>query len=105
MARYADACNLFAGGEEGPALIRHKLDVLERHCASEGRDYGEIEKTVLWVGPIEPDASGGRAFAEALAPYAEMGITEVQVMPTVLDPVPFVDALGEHVVAPLAALG
>jgi F420-dependent oxidoreductase-like protein len=41
VARYADACNLF----DGPDLA-HKLDVLREHCADEGRDYAEIEKTV-----------------------------------------------------------
>jgi F420-dependent oxidoreductase-like protein len=41
VAKYADACNLFAG----PDLPR-KLDVLREHCEREGRDYDEIEKTV-----------------------------------------------------------
>ncbi len=104
VARYADACNLFAGGEGGPAEMRRKLDALERHCASEGRDYDRITKTALWVGPLFPDAAGGRAFAEALSPYAEMGFTEVQVMTGGPDPAAFVDALGEHVAGPLSAL-
>jgi hypothetical protein len=43
VARYADACNLFAYG--GPDVIRHKLDVLRRHCEDVGRDYEEIERT------------------------------------------------------------
>jgi F420-dependent oxidoreductase-like protein len=42
VARYAQACNLI----DGPQL-EHKLDVLRRHCAAEGRDYDEITKTVL----------------------------------------------------------
>jgi F420-dependent oxidoreductase-like protein len=41
VARYADACNIF----DSPDLA-HKLDVLREHCAAEGRDYDEIEKTV-----------------------------------------------------------
>jgi F420-dependent oxidoreductase-like protein len=40
VAKYADACNLFAGPE-----VAHKLDVLREHCEREGRDYDEIEKT------------------------------------------------------------
>jgi F420-dependent oxidoreductase-like protein len=43
VAQYADACNLF----DGPDLER-KLDVLRRHCYEVGRDYDEIEKTVLY---------------------------------------------------------
>ena len=34
VARYADACNLFGD----LATIRHKLDVLDRHCEAVGRD-------------------------------------------------------------------
>jgi alkanesulfonate monooxygenase len=41
VAKYADACNLFAGPEAA-----HKLEVLRAHCDREGRDYDEIEKTV-----------------------------------------------------------
>lgn len=41
VARYAQACNLFNGPE-----LEHKLDVLREHCAAEGRDYDEIQKTV-----------------------------------------------------------
>ncbi len=43
VAKYADACNLFPGPE-----LQHKLDVLKRHCDAEGRDYDEIEKTVMF---------------------------------------------------------
>jgi F420-dependent oxidoreductase-like protein len=43
VAQYADACNLFQGPQ-----IRHKLDVLKRHCDAVGRDYDDIEKTVLY---------------------------------------------------------
>ena len=41
VARYADACNIFDSPE-----LAHKLDVLREHCAAQGRDYDEIEKTV-----------------------------------------------------------
>ena len=43
VAQYGDACNLFGG----PDAVRHKLDVLERHCADVGRDPAEITKTAL----------------------------------------------------------
>ena len=43
VARYAQACNLFPGPD-----LDHKLDVLRQHCEAEGRDYDEIEKTVLF---------------------------------------------------------
>ncbi len=44
VAQYANACNLFANDE--PGLI-HKLQVLQQHCKEIGRNYREIEKTVL----------------------------------------------------------
>lgn len=43
VARYADACNLFSGGEE----LRHKLDLLKSYCREIGRDYSGLLKTKL----------------------------------------------------------
>lgn len=45
VAKYADACNLF--GRLGPEVLGRKLDILKRHCDEVGREYAEIEKTVL----------------------------------------------------------
>ena len=47
VAQYAQACNLFAGPD-----LEHKLDVLREHCAAVGRDYDDIEKTVML--PMDP---------------------------------------------------
>ena len=43
VAKYADACNLFGDA----ATVRHKVEVLHRHCADVGRDPSEIEVTHL----------------------------------------------------------
>lgn len=43
VARYADTCNLFGDAE----TVRHKLSVLHKHCADEGRDPAQIEVTHL----------------------------------------------------------
>lgn len=45
VAEHADACNLF-DIPDGGKTIRHKLDVLARHCDAVGRDPATIEKTV-----------------------------------------------------------
>jgi alkanesulfonate monooxygenase len=45
VAQYGDACNLFDGPE-----LPHKLDVLKKHCDDLGRDYAQIEKTVMGRG-------------------------------------------------------
>jgi F420-dependent oxidoreductase-like protein len=44
VAQYADACNIF---DMGPDAVRAKYDVIRRHCEDVGRDYRDIEKTVL----------------------------------------------------------
>jgi alkanesulfonate monooxygenase SsuD/methylene tetrahydromethanopterin reductase-like flavin-dependent oxidoreductase (luciferase family) len=63
VARYADACNLF-DIPDGGATVRHKLDVLRRHCDAVGRDFDSIEKTLSTrLAPGDtPDA-----FAERMA--------------------------------------
>ena len=45
VARYADACNLF-DIPDGGKTIRHKLDVLARHCDEVGRPFDDVERTV-----------------------------------------------------------
>jgi len=44
VAQYADACNVF---DMGPDKVQAKFDVIRRHCEAVGRDYADIEKTVL----------------------------------------------------------
>jgi len=41
VARYANACNV--GGT--PDQVRHKFEVLRRHCETQKRNYDEIERT------------------------------------------------------------
>jgi F420-dependent oxidoreductase-like protein len=99
VARYADACNLFASPDRGsPEQIAAKLAVLREHCVREGTDFDRIHKTVLWAGPLEPGADGGAAFAARMAAYADLGVTQVHVGPGYGDPVRFVENLGEHVI-------
>ncbi|MGH9010438.1 MAG: LLM class F420-dependent oxidoreductase [Acidimicrobiia bacterium] len=74
VAQYGDACNLFGGPDE----VRHKLDVLERHCADVGRDPAEITKTVLYTvrDPV--------AAADKVAAFTAIGVDGVVVnMPDV----------------------
>jgi alkanesulfonate monooxygenase SsuD/methylene tetrahydromethanopterin reductase-like flavin-dependent oxidoreductase (luciferase family) len=51
VARHADQCNL--RGE--PPVVAAKLEVLDGHCAAEGRDRDEIEVTHLCVAFTAPD--------------------------------------------------
>ena len=104
VAKYADACNVFAGRGAGTDQVAHKLGVLREWCEREGREYDDIRRTVLYNGLISPDAAGGAAFVEEMRALADLGVQEVHVMPLQGDPVGFVQALGEHVVPTLSAL-
>ena len=73
VARYADACNVFGD----PATARHKFDVLRRHCEAEGRNYNDIEKTVLFSINVGRDGSAAGQVVEQLAAFAEAGVQTV----------------------------
>jgi F420-dependent oxidoreductase-like protein len=91
VARYADQCNLFGSA---PDDVAHKLDVLRRHCDTEGRDYAAIEKTVLAIRPPLADPDAWLRDAEA---YGALGVTELQVMPAG-DPVTFTEQVARQIV-------
>lgn len=73
VAQYAQACNLV----DTPRLA-HKLDVLRRHCDAVGRDYDDIEKTVL-IPKADVGARGERVgeLLGTLRRLAGMGISYV----------------------------
>ncbi len=98
VARYADACNLFA---PDPSVVAHKLDVLARHCEAESRDPDDIEKTILGFSNPLSDVEGFVAYMEE---FVRLGIDTVCLMPTGDDPVGFVRQVGERVVPRLAQL-
>jgi F420-dependent oxidoreductase-like protein len=62
-ARFADACNV-AGDT---ATVRHKFDVLARHCERLGRDPAEITRTVFVLVPDDLAEFGARLTALAAA--------------------------------------
>lgn len=78
VAQYADACNLTT--QEGIPGFRHKLEVLRGHCDALGRDYDEIQKTVLYATAIPESAKHG-AFIDELREYASAGADMMIVMP------------------------
>jgi F420-dependent oxidoreductase-like protein len=97
VAKYAQACNLFGGPE-----LEHKLEVLRRHCDDVGRDYDEIEKTVMFS--LDPGADGEKvdALLEELQRLASLGVQEAHgSVPDVWRITPL-ELLGERVV-PAAA--
>jgi F420-dependent oxidoreductase-like protein len=98
VARYADACNLFA---PDASVVAHKLDVLARHCDTEGRDPAQIKKTILGFADPLSDVD---AFLSSMEEYAALGIDLVEVMPLVPDPVRWVEQVAEQVVPRLGQI-
>ncbi|MDQ2754556.1 MAG: LLM class F420-dependent oxidoreductase [Actinomycetota bacterium] len=99
VARYADACNLFA---PDPEVVAHKIEVLVRHCDAEGRDPASIQKTIIagWDDPLN-DVEG---FIASMAGYAKLGVEMVEVSPHGPDPVAWVAKVTERIVPQLDQL-
>jgi F420-dependent oxidoreductase-like protein len=72
VAKYADMNNLFS---TSPEEVRHKLDVLARHCEEVGRDPAEIRNTT--VGRVGPDTNLDE-FVATMKEYADLGMEHVQ---------------------------
>src|ERR1700683_500843 len=69
VARYAGACNI-----SGSPDLARKLDVLREHCAAEGRDYAEIEKTAQIRFDLGERGERVEQTIEHLHQLAELGI-------------------------------
>ncbi|MET8163642.1 LLM class F420-dependent oxidoreductase [Streptomyces sp. NPDC005329] len=77
VARYADACNLFAST---PEEVRHKLEVLRGHCEAERRDYDTVLKTITYSGDAATDGDLDGLLRD-LTGYTELGIDTVILAP------------------------
>ncbi len=98
VAKYAQACNLFASPD-----LSHKLDVLRGHCDDLGRDYDEIEKTVM--GPLDPGPDGANVegLLASLRELADLGIIHYHgSVPDVASITPL-DILGDRVIPVIAS--
>jgi len=97
VARYANACNLFGD----PATVKHKLEVLRGHCEAEGRDYDEIEKTVLF--PMNLGAGAGPV-VDQLGAFAEVGVQTVIGALIGVERLEPIEAVGRDVIPQVAGL-
>ncbi len=92
VAKYGDACNLFAGA--GADVIKRKLDVLKRHCDAAGRPYNEIERTALGTANLAPGAMTATDVINTCRALSSIGIQHLIFnMPNV------------HEITPLKTLG
>lgn len=99
VAKYADATHQTTSD---PSVLRHKLDVLRRHCETEGRDYEEIERFCgLDLKPL-PGQAGPIADAETILERAD-GLADAGsqgvfiVLPNVADDA--IERFGSEVIA------
>jgi len=76
-AKHADMTHWFPLGLE---VLRHKTDVLERHCAEIGRDPSTIERTMAAPVIVAGSDSEARAYLERIPeerrPYVNIGRPE-----------------------------
>jgi F420-dependent oxidoreductase-like protein len=100
VARYGDACNLFA---TTPEEVGHKLDVLRGHCETEGRDYDEIRKTVLHTAEALTEGDFD-AFVRDVDRYTKLGIDTVILSPRAGEPAAWIERSAAPVVQRLAEL-
>ena len=97
VARYADACGLRPGPQ-----VPEKLDVLRRHCETEGRDYEEIEKTCAFAFDVGENGEKADELVERLRWLSGMGVeTVIGVVPNVYRITPL-EVIGREVI-PAAA--
>ena len=75
LAMYGDVLNLdgWAGKGVSAELLRHKLDVVEKHCADVGRDPAEITPTVLVPVRLTDDPASAERFIAAIGPNTVAG--------------------------------
>jgi F420-dependent oxidoreductase-like protein len=99
VARYAQACNIFSMTDVG-----HKFQVLRDHCEAEGRNYNEIEKTVLYNFDIGEKGENSSKIVDDISRFASLGAAAViGSVPRVADLKPL-ELIGERVIPAVAKL-
>jgi alkanesulfonate monooxygenase len=75
VARYGDACNLFA--RIGLDELRRKFEVLQRHCDDLGRDVSGIERTVSIRLDLSPAGQSVSDLIRECQALAKLGVHKV----------------------------
>ncbi len=99
VAQYAQICNLFPTPD-----LEHKFDVLRGHCESVGRDYDEIEKTVMTSLDPGPNGENIDSMIETLTGFASLGVSEVHGIVADVGTITPLNLIGEHVIPAVADL-
>jgi F420-dependent oxidoreductase-like protein len=101
VAQYADVWN---STDYELDVVAHKLDVLQRHCDTVGRDIADIQKTVgLFIDPFD-DVDKYLKSVEGLAGLG-VGLINTGPFPGNPDPAGFVKRFGDEVMPRIAQIG
>ncbi len=98
VARYGDATNLFGGDID---TLKHKLDVLRGHCDAVGRDFDDIEQTVLCL--TDPVSHPDQFWSE-VEQYAALGFDEVKMSAKTANPPAWMTEVVEKVLPRLSEI-
>jgi F420-dependent oxidoreductase-like protein len=98
VAQYADACNIIGDA----AVVKHKVDVLHRHCTELGRDPETIEVTALTT--IADDATPDTILREAEA-FSIVGVDAIVIRSTGPEPTRWLEETWAPVVPRLDSIG
>ena len=98
VAQYADACNIIGDA----AVVKHKVDVLHRHCTEVGRDPATIEVTALMT--IADDATPDTILREAEA-FSVVGVDAIVIRSTGPEPTRWLEERWAAVVPGLISIG
>jgi F420-dependent oxidoreductase-like protein len=101
VAKYADACNVFA---PSPAEVKHKFDVLRSHCEREHRNYDDIEKTIILRMNVGREGERAAELLEQLASYADVGVQTVLGALMGVEDIKPIEVMGEKVIPEAANL-
>jgi F420-dependent oxidoreductase-like protein len=102
VARHADASNIT--GQIGPDGLRKKYEILRGHCEREGRNYDDIERTVLWIMNPGPNGENTGELIEQFGRMAEAGVQTIIGSVGGVDSIKPLDAIGRDVIPQAAGL-
>jgi F420-dependent oxidoreductase-like protein len=102
VAKYADASNIT--GQVGADGLRRKYEILREHCEREGRNYDDIERTVLWI--MNPGTNGENAgdMVDQFGRMAEAGAQTIIGSVGGVDNITPLEVIGRDVIPQVAKL-
>ncbi len=98
VAQYADACNIIGDA----AMVKHKVEVLQRHCAEVGRKPEDIEVTALMT--IADDAAPDVILREAES-FSAAGVGAIVIRSTGPEPTRWLNETWAPVLPRLESIG